>query len=289
MIGTVHTFSRVIPNLKYHRLATVSRSFLTSSNGLVDTSLNGNVATISLNRPPVNSLSLEMCTDISEAIKGIEKEKKVQAVILKSTNPAILSAGLDFTELYQPNEERLKTFWTSLQQVFLDLYGSRLAVVGAIEGHAPAGGCMLAMACDYRVMAASEGGKSGTIGLNEAQFGLVAPPWMGNLMLRTIGFRKGEEALSLGKLFSPEEALEIGLVDKVVSKDSVLNESHKVALAFAKIPAQARFASKMLARKQYLDELAKTRDIDTDHFCAFIQNDIVQKGLEAYLERLKSK
>lgn len=226
---------------------------------------------------------------MSEAIKGLETEKGVQAVILKSTNPTILSAGLDFTELYKPNEERLKTFWTSLQQVFLDLYGSRLAVIGAIEGHAPAGGCMLAMACDYRVMAASEGKHSGTIGLNEAQFGLVAPPWMGNLMLRTIGFRKGEEALSLGKLFSPEQALDIGLVDKIVSKEVVLETSHEVALSFAKIPAQARYASKMLARKQYLEDLEKTRDVDTNHFCTFIQNELVQKGLESYLQKLKSK
>lgn len=231
----------------------------------------------------------DRCTDISEAMKALEEEKKVHAVVLKSNNPAILSAGLDFTELYKPNEERLKMFWSSLQQVFLDLYGSRLAVIGAIEGHAPAAGCMLAMACDYRIMAASEGKHSGTIGLNEAQFGLVAPPWMGQLMLRTIGFRKGEEALSLGTLFSPEHALEIGLVDKVVSKDSVLDTSHEVALNFAKIPAQARYGSKMLARKQYLDDLVKNRESDTNHFCTFIKNDQVQKGLEVYLEKLKSK
>ena len=238
---------------------------------------------------PCTILQHSRCTDISEAIKRLEADRKVNAVVLKSTNPTILSAGLDFTELYKPNEQRLKTFWNSLQQVYLDLYGSRLAFVAAIEGHAPAGGCMIAMACDYRVMAASSGKHSGTIGLNEATFGLVAPPWMGQLMLRTIGFRKGEEALSLGTLFSPEQALEIGLVDKVVEKDLVLDTSHKIASTFAKIPPQARAASKLLARKQYLDELIKTRDMDTIHFCSFIQNDHVQKGLEAYLEKLKSK
>jgi 3,2-trans-enoyl-CoA isomerase len=215
--------------------------------------------------------------------------KNIQAVILSSSNPAILSAGLDLTELYNPDIKRLPKFWNSFQQVFLDLYGSRLAIIGAIEGHAPAAGCMLAMACDYRIMAESQGKKSGTIGLNESQFGILAPPWLGQLMIRTIGFRKAEEALCLGTLFKPEDALKIGLVDKVVQSDIVLKTSYEVAKQFTKIPSQARFGSKMLARKPYLDELISTREADTSYFCKFIQNNAVQHGLGIYLEKLKQK
>ena len=128
-----------------------------------------------------------------------------------------------------------------------------------------------------------------TIGLNEAQFGIAAPPWLGQLMIRTIGFRKGEEALTLGTLFSPEDALNIGLVDRVVKSDMVLDTSYEMASIFAKIPPQARMASKMLARKEYLDELVVNRDTDTGHFCGFILNDAVQLGLGAYLEKLRRK
>ncbi len=237
----------------------------------------------------VSHTTAKRCLDISSAIKEIEANKKVQAVVLASSNPAILSAGLDLTELYNPDKERLPKFWGSFQQLFLDLYGSRLAVIGAIEGHAPAAGCMLAMACDYRVMASSDGEKHGTIGLNEAQFGIAAPPWLGQLMIRTIGFRKGEQALTLGALYSPEDALNIGLVDKVVKSETVLDASYEAARTFAKIPPQARVASKMLARKEYLDELIENRDADTSHFCNFILNDTVQLGLGAYLEKLKRK
>jgi len=262
-----------------------------SSSSLVETKTEegNNVANLILNRPPVNSLSLEMCTEISNALKELEAKKEIQAVILRSSNPAILSAGLDLTELYNPNKERFEQFWTSFQQVFLDLYGSRLAVIGAIEGHAPAAGCMLAMACDYRIMAASHGDKFGTIGLNEAQFGIAAPPWLGQLMIRTIGFRQAEEALTLGTLYSPEAALDIGLVDKLVHKDMVLGTSQDVAAKFAKIPPQARVASKMLARKEYLDELIMSRDSDTSHARDFICSDVVQAGLGKYLASLKRK
>lgn len=255
-----------------------------------------NVATLTLNNLPANSLSYEMCTSISTAIKSIEKNPKVQSMIVKSSNPSILSAGLDLNELYKPDTQRLPLFWSSFQQVFLDLYGSRLATMIAIEGHAPAAGCMIAMAGDYRIMAKSSidgnnNGKMicGTIGLNEAKFGIVAPPFLGELMLRTIGIRRGEEALSLGTLFSPEDALDVGLVDRIVDKDLVLDECYKEGLKWAKIPPQARVASKMLVRKEHLDRLISTREDDINHFCNFIQNDMVQAGLGAYLKSLKKK
>ena len=148
---------------------------------------------------------------------------------------------------------------------------------------------MLAMACDYRVMAASEGKKHGTIGLNESQFGILAPPWMAQLTIRTIGFRKAEKALTLGTLFSPEDALQVGLVDEVVKSDLVLKRSHEIASQFTKIPPLARSGSKMLSRKTYLDELIACRDEDISYFCNFIQNDTVQRGLGSYLEKLKQK
>ena len=235
------------------------------------------------------------CTAISSTIKTIESNPKIQSIILSSSNPAILSAGLDLTELYNPNQDRLPQFWNSFQQVFLDIYGSRCAIVSAIEGHAPAAGCMLAMACDYRIMASSSlssssnGKKSGTIGLNEAQFGILAPPWLGQLMIRTIGFRKAEEALSLGTLYTPEKAYEIGLVDKIVQGDKVLETSYSIASQFAKIPSHARYGSKMLARKQFLDDLIDTRVEDTNYFCNFIQDSAVQNGIGDYLLKLKQK
>ncbi len=116
----------------------------------------------------------------------MESNPKIQSVILSSSNPKIFSAGLDVSELISPNPDRLPKFWSSLQQLYLDLYGSRLAIVAAIHGHAPAAGCFLAMACDYRIMSAGDNGDGGggadsdmkkrfvpTIGLNETQLGIA--------------------------------------------------------------------------------------------------------------------
>jgi len=300
MIATVRRIHphRAMGWMKRYQFKSLTTNGRTEDLVLTQVEEGNKVAKMILNRPSVNSLSMEMCQAISKSIKSIESgHPKVQALVLASSNPSILSAGLDLTELHNPNPKRLPQFWNSFQQLFLDLYGSRLAVVCAIEGHAPAAGCMLAMACDYRIMASPSGvddnkgknGVVGTIGLNEAMFGIAAPPWLGQLMIRTIGFRKAEEALSLGKLFSPYEALDLGLVDKTVATDLVLKKSHDVAASWAKIPAHARVASKMLARQEYIDELIVNREKDTEMFCEFIQNDVVQAGLGAYLHSLSGK
>lgn len=217
----------------------------------------------------------------------IEKNHpQVQAMILKSANPKVLSAGIDLFELYQPpNSSHLKQFWRSFQQVFLDLYSSRLATIAAIEGHAPAGGCMLAMACDYRIMS-KEGG--GTIGLSESKLGIAAPYWLADLMVHTIGFRKAEESLGLGLLYTAEDALKIGLVDCIVdSKEKVLERAGEEAAKWAKIPPTARYASKMLTRESVVKELEANRERDVDSFCDFISSEGVQKNLGLYLKSLK--
>ena len=128
---------------------------------------------MTLQRPPANSLSLEMNEVISDSIQTVEANQKIQALILASGLPSIYSAGLDLTELYQPDLDRLPKFWESFQSVYLRLYGSRLSIISAMNGHALAGGCMLSLSCDYRIMS------KGSIGLNESKLGIVAPPWLG--------------------------------------------------------------------------------------------------------------
>eukprot|EP01083_Nonionella_stella_P000568 1611_1 len=87
------------------------------------------------------------------------------------------------------------------------------------------------MACDYRIMAKGDGtkgrGYTPTIGMNETRLGIAAPYWMGQMLVRTIGCRNAELALAMGTMFSPDEALRIGLVDDVVvsSQDSSSEEA----------------------------------------------------------------
>jgi len=237
------------------------------------------------------TLFLGRCQAISSAVVELEQDAEIQGLVLASSLNSVFCAGLDITEMHRPDGQRLKSFWNSFQQLYLDLYGSRLATIAAISGHAPAAGCMLALSCDYRIMASAgdDPKKASTIGLNETKLGIVAPPWLAQQYVDVIGQRQAELGLSLGLLYSPDKALTIGLVDKLVPKDDVLKRSQEEAAKWSQIPPKARFASKMLGRKPRLEHLDATRQADNDFFCEFVTDDTVQNTLDAYLQSLANK
>lgn len=259
---------------------------LCNSSNLVDVAVNEHgIATMKLGKKPVNSLNLEFLTEIRTNLEELHKNKAVQGLILTSANPGIFSAGLDILEMYQPDKQRLQEFWRSLQDMWLTLYGSRLATIAAINGHSPAGGCLMALSCDYRIMA---DGKF-TIGLNETKLGIVAPFWFKDLYVNSIGQRQAEHGLQLGLLYSPSNAKSIGLVDEIVELDSVEQTAHEELKKWLKIPPMARYATKMSIREKAITKLKIEQDADIEKFCNFAMMDKVQKSLGFYLDSLKKK
>ena len=220
------------------------------------------------------------------AVKEAEQDPSIQALILKSNNPKVFSAGLDLSELYKTNVDRLNEFWTAFQNVYITLYGSRLACIAAIQGHAPAAGCGLALSCDYRIMAESTTSSSATIGLNESKFGLVAPPWLAQQMVDTVGRRQAELSLALGTLYSAEQALAIGLVDELVTKEDVPRKAEQEAVKWTAVVPQARVAGKSLLREERIEALRSKQKDDRDYFVSFISQDNVQESLGVYLRTL---
>jgi len=239
---------------------------------------------ISMNKGPVNSLNLEFLQEMKEAV--VSAERSSRGIVLTSSLPTIFSAGLEITEMYKPDKERLHSFWGALQDLFLALYGCKVPTVAAINGHSPAGGCLLSMSCDYRVMV----GPKFTIGLNETQLGIVAPFWFKDAMVQTIGTRETELALMLGTLFSTQQALRIGLVDSMVeSKEEALAEAEALLTKLMQIPNEARHVSKMLMRQDLYDRLSSKKTEDIENFSNFIVQPIIQEPMGKYLQALQSK
>lgn len=250
---------------------------------------------------------MDRCHALSQAVKQAHKDPAIQGLILTSACPQVFSAGLDLTEMHlkmhldedaDSNKQedlrlrRLHDFWSAFQQVYLDLYCSRLACIAAISGHAPAAGCMLALCCDVRIMVAGDDSKPNkmpTIGLNESKLGIVAPPWLGQMFVDTVGRRQGELGLGLGLLYPPDTALDIGLIDEVVSANELTVRAAEEAAQWIQIPPTARVAAKMLIRKDRINRLIQNRRADKDNFCNFVQTAPVQLQLTAYLEKLAAK
>ena len=128
------------------------------------------------------------------------------------------------------------------------------------------------------------------IGLNETQLGIVAPSWFMATMKNTITARQAEMALTLGTLFTTEEALRIGLVDDVgVDKADTIAKCTAFLTRFKKIPPMARALTKQHFRIKEIQALEDNRTADIDLFQAAVSNPKVQQSLELYIEALKSK
>ena len=153
---------------------------------------NDEIAIVKMNAPPINALSRPFLQELEQAIDKLEKDEDIRAMVLTANKPGIFSAGLDIFEMYGKDRESLGAFWTQLQNTWLKLYKSPLMTVAAINGTSPAGGCLLSISCDYRIMADH---KKFQIGLNETKLGLVAPPWFAKPFVSCIGEREAEKAL----------------------------------------------------------------------------------------------
>ncbi|CAF0705138.1 unnamed protein product [Brachionus calyciflorus] len=280
-------------------LITQNRNFSTSKIIRQDTSNNNAPATkinfyveeykdkgymvLKFNKAPVNSLNLEFLTELNIQLDKIEQSKDIKGVILTSHLPNIFSAGLDILEMYQIKQERGTQFWTALQETWIKLYGSNKIFIAAINGHSPAGGCLLAMSCDYRIM--TKGPYK--IGLNETLLGIKAPFWFRDTMINTIGYRETEKALQLGKLYSPEEALAVNLVDEIVDANVLIQKAEEQMVKWCSIPTVARELTKSSMRRDTVSKLIAQRESDTQSFIEFTQRDSIQKSLKGYLEAMK--
>lgn len=188
-------------------------------------------------------------------------------------------------EMYKSDEKRMSEFWGSLQDVWLKLYGSFYPTAAAINGHSPAGGCLLALCCEYRVMLPNF-----SIGLNETKLGIVAPSWFMASLKNTVSDRVAEMALSEGTLFSTDEALKIGMIDEIAQdKAEAIAKCEKFLDRFKKIPPQARGLSKQLFRNEEIKALQSKRDADIKQFVMAASHPKVQESLGIYIESLKKK
>lgn len=154
-----------------------------------------------------------------------------------------------------------------------------------VQGHSPAGGCLLALCCEYRVICPKL-----TIGLNETRLGIVAPEFFQASMRNVLSTRETEKALTLGTMYTTDEAIKIGLVDEVATdKQDALKRCEQFLLQFSKVSPDARALTKKSLRGKELTDLEDNREHDLQKFLFFVNSPKVQKGLELYLAALKSK
>ena len=252
----------------------------------VQTLDHGRIRELRLARPPVNALDPALCRALITTLDAAVADG-VDAVVLSGA-PGIFSAGLDVPHLMALGQDRqaLHAGWGAFFGAARSLAALRIPVVAALTGHAPAGGCVLSLCCDYRVMARSPNpAKPFMIGMNETQVGLAVPEGAQQLMRRVIGPYRAERLLVSGSMVAADEALRMGLVDTVVEVDQVVPHALEWLSTLLALPRAPMLLTRSLARADLVRAL-EPQNLDLERFVDGWYDADTQAGLRALLARL---
>jgi len=185
-----------------------------------------NVAWLFLNRPEkLNAINTILLKELSEATDILEKEVNVRCIVIRGVGVKAFSSGADLAGLLKLTQETAATFSVMGQQVFSKLEKISKPVIAAISGYALGGGLELALACDFRI--ASDNAE---LGCPETMLGLI-PAWGGTQRLPlVVGLSNAKRLIMFGDRVKANEALEMGLVDRVVPIKDFEAEVEKLAL-----------------------------------------------------------
>jgi len=200
------------------------------------------VRELRLARPPVNALDTALIESLADAVRSAPAAG-AHAIVL-SGEPGIFSAGLDVPALLRLDRAGMRRTFAALGRAQEAIARSPVPVIAAITGHAPAGGTVLVLHCDYRVMA--EG--SFTVGLNEVAVGLTPGVLLHHAYARLVGEGRAAVLLTRGALLDPQYALTCGLVDEVCAPADVVPRAHAYAQQLLALPAAAMRVTRATAR-----------------------------------------
>lgn len=225
----------------------------------IKTTVKDRLAIITLDRGKSNSLNGEMIVELGDMLKNIAGDTNIGGAIITGTSH-FFSAGLDLIELYNYNEQQAKDFWNVFLKFVANITAFPKPLVAAINGHSPAGGCVIALACDARVMAE---GKF-IIGLNEVPVGIIVPNSIFQLYAFWLGKANATRSLLEGKLFAPEEAAAIGLIDEVVKPESILTAAERKARKYMAFENNTWSQSKVNIRKALIEVTSGDQSADLE-------------------------
>ena len=220
----------------------------------VSVSETGNIATLVLSRGKVNALTEEVVDELKSSFQELSTDPKVKTVILTGSGK-FFSFGFDIPHFLNHSKDQFARYLNKFTDFYTYLFVFPKPVIAALNGHTIAGGCMIATACDYRIMVT---GKA-KISLNEITFGSSVFAGSVEMLKSSVGHRNAESILCSGAMYSAEQALDLGLIDRISSEQDLLPLAERVADDFASRDSRAFESIKQLLRRPIAEEM-KTRE-----------------------------
>ncbi|MCM2316348.1 MAG: enoyl-CoA hydratase/isomerase family protein [Thermoanaerobaculia bacterium] len=210
------------------------------------------VATITLSRGKVNALILPLVEELRGTLEQLEADGRSDALVLTGNGP-FFSFGFDIPELFPLGREEFAHYLTRFTDLYRYLFTFPKPVIAALNGHAIAGGCMIALACDHRLMVSG----NARISLNEITFGSTVFAGATEMLRFWVGDRIAQRVLYSGTLYSAAEGVDLGLVDQAVSPGQFESAVDEAAQQFAGKALPAFASTKQLLRRNAAEEISR--------------------------------
>ena len=221
---------------------------------MIERSQHEGILTLRLAHGKASAPDVELLDALLRELDGVAED--VRALILTGTG-SIFSAGVDLFRLTQEGAEYVRRFLPLLCRFVRMLFTFPRPVVAAVNGHAIAGGCVIVLACDVRLMA--EG--AGRIGVPELLVGVPFPAAPLEIVRFAVPQDKLQSLLYTGRTLLPQEALTAGLVDEVVAPDDLLARAQEIARQLALIPPQVYRLTKQSLRAEAVERIERTSEL----------------------------
>ena len=246
----------------------------------IDLKKDDGVALLTINRPEaLNAMNVAMLAELREILGQIEGDDEIRVLIITGTGKAFV-AGADIAHMcgFTPKEARE---WSELGQGTLGMIENmKKPVIAAVNGYALGGGTELAMACDIRI--ASD---RAVFGQPEVKLGMIAGFGGTQRLPRLVGSGKAKEMLFTGDRYDAQAAYEMGLVNKVVSADALLEYCVDMAKRIARKGNHAVRLSKESVNRGQDVALEEALRLESDLYAAVFATDEPREGCDAFLEK----
>ncbi|HWC16964.1 MAG TPA: enoyl-CoA hydratase-related protein [Terriglobales bacterium] len=241
------------------------------------------VALLTLNRPDKrNAISYELIADLQNALDQVQRSS-AQVLIMTGAGKAFCS-GMDLEDLKsligRTHEQNIEDSRT-MARLFRSIYDFPKPTIAAVNGAAIAGGTGIATICDF-TLAVPEA----KFGYTEVRIGFV-PAIVSNFLVRQVGEKRARDLLLTGRIFSAEEALQIGLINEVVAPDRLLERAHDLARALMENSASSLRATKELLSQTVNEELDRRLETAIGENARIRQTHDFREGITAFLEKRK--
>jgi enoyl-CoA hydratase/carnithine racemase len=243
--------------------------------------ISGGIGVIRLDRPPMNALNAQVQEELRAVAHAATDTDEVAAVIVYG-GPKVFAAGADIKEMADMSYVQMVSRAGPLSSAFDAIARIPKPVVAAVTGYALGGGCELALACDWRIVA-----EDAKLGQPEIKLGIIPGAGGTQRLSRLVGPAKAKDIIFSGRMVDATEALSIGLADRVVPGERVLEEAVAMMSQFVNGPAQALRAAKLAIDGGLDRDLAGGLAWESQLFAALFATEDHTEGMAAFVEKRK--